>query len=180
MPGMMVDTHPVHMIEKNFLLHQSKHSAQYLALTTRDEDSMTDYEPVRGRHTEPTCPEHTKLAIDNWVQKGWWPGSFVEAVLQNNLFEAIAYADDINRVSLVGITRYVYNDIPSPAWGSRETMLHWAEALRVKEEARQEWEAEKRREQADEDLFEVDERLTAEQAIDRADHARDVAKEEST
>ncbi len=77
-------------------------------------------------------PEYTKEAIDNWVRHGWQPGSFVQAVLENNLSEAFARADDTNTRFMKEIVMYVYNEIPSPAWGSPEKVDAWADMIAKK------------------------------------------------
>ena len=65
-------------------------------------------------------PEHTKYQIDEYVKHQIPPGSFVMAVLSNDLMEAFMRADDINLHYMRDIVKYVYNDIPSCCWGSPE------------------------------------------------------------
>jgi hypothetical protein len=65
-------------------------------------------------------PENTKRTIDDYVSKKYPPGSFVYAVLCNNLSEAIGNADEVNAQHIRGIVCYVYNKIPSNVWGSKE------------------------------------------------------------
>lgn len=54
-------------------------------------------------------------------------GSFLRAVLENDLMEAVARADDDNKISLVAICRYVYNEMPVRCWGSRAKVRAWLE-----------------------------------------------------
>jgi len=63
-------------------------------------------------------PQHTKYQIDEYVKNQIPPGSFVRAVLGNDLMEAFMRADDINLHYMKDIVMYVYNDIPSHCWGS--------------------------------------------------------------
>ncbi len=70
-------------------------------------------------------PEYTKEAIDRWVAKGIRPGSFVQAVLSNDLMGAYAAADDTNREHMFDIVRYVYNEIPAECQGSKERFRDW-------------------------------------------------------
>ena len=43
-----------------------------------------------------TIPEHTKGALDRYVDHGLEPGGFLTAVLTNDLFGAVARADSEN------------------------------------------------------------------------------------
>ena len=72
-------------------------------------------------------PEDTRRALDAYV-RGEHPypfGSFVTAVLANDLVGAVLHADDNNRELLMDYASYLYNDMPmrtgDPArdmWGS--------------------------------------------------------------
>lgn len=53
------------------------------------------------------------------------PGGFVLAVLCNDLKEACARADDINRRLLWEIVAWLYNEAPSDCWGSPERVEAW-------------------------------------------------------
>lgn len=47
-------------------------------------------------------------------------GSFLRAVLENNLVEAIGRADYININRLPSIVQYIYENLPHNCWGSAE------------------------------------------------------------
>jgi hypothetical protein len=67
-------------------------------------------------------PSRIKEDIDNYV---WWgrpTGSFVRAVLENRLMEAIGRADERSMASLKDISCYVYNAVPSGCQGSPEAV----------------------------------------------------------
>ena len=72
-------------------------------------------------------PERTLDSINNYVQEGIPPGHFVQAVLENNLFEAFARGDEGNLEALLEIIEYVYNHIPAKCWGSQEKVRLWLE-----------------------------------------------------
>lgn len=80
-------------------------------------------------------PVYTKEAIDLYVSDGIPTGSFVYAVLTNNLFDAVARADSTNIMFLREICQYIYNDIPSNCWGSQEKVNNWLEMKRYSAEA---------------------------------------------
>ena len=70
-------------------------------------------------------PEHLKAALDRYVNHKIRPGSFLEAVLSNDLFDAIGRADNVSRACLFDICKYVYNELPGDCWGSREIVERW-------------------------------------------------------
>lgn len=74
-----------------------------------------------------TIPNRTIRAITHYVEEGLEPGSFVRAVLSNDLKEACGRADDHNRQALFEIVCYCYNEIPSNCWGSEEIVTTWLE-----------------------------------------------------
>lgn len=72
-------------------------------------------------------PEHTQAALDRYVNSGIMPGGFLTAVLSNDLFGAVAMADSANRLALPEIVAFIYNDVPSAAWGSADKVYSWAQ-----------------------------------------------------
>lgn len=70
-------------------------------------------------------PELTRGALTRYVEKRIATGSFLYAVLTNNLFDAIAQADESNVNALRAIVRYIYNELPGGCWGSVETVNEW-------------------------------------------------------
>ena len=73
-------------------------------------------------------PVHMHGAMERYIQNGILPGSFLEAVLSNNLRDAVARADDINRDALPDYVRFLYNHAPSFCWGSPEAVEEWCKA----------------------------------------------------
>ncbi len=70
-------------------------------------------------------PEYTKEAINKFVKYGLPPGSFITAVLENNLSQAFAYADETNTLYLKDIVMYVHWEIPGTCHGSPEAVRNW-------------------------------------------------------
>lgn len=64
--------------------------------------------------------ENIRGALDRYINHRIHPGGFLTAVLENNLMEAIGRADRVNRINLHEICKYIYNNLPSESWGSRE------------------------------------------------------------
>ena len=52
-------------------------------------------------------------------------GSFLRAVLENNLKEAVGRADTHSQLALCAITSWCYNNLPSNSWGSPEKVTAW-------------------------------------------------------
>lgn len=59
------------------------------------------------------------------------PGSFMEAVLCNDLREAVACADDENGARLKEWVRFMYCELPANSWGSPELVRQWLAERRV-------------------------------------------------
>jgi hypothetical protein len=87
----------------------------------------------RGYVAYPGVPEHTRGALERYVVDGLPPGSFLSAVLTNDLVEAVGRADDQNLAALVDIVRLIYNYIPGSSWHSEEAMVEWMKARRAGE-----------------------------------------------
>lgn len=68
---------------------------------------------------------NTKLAFDEYRDNGIPPSDFIYAVLTNNLKEAFARADADNERDMREIVCYVYNNMPSAAWGDPDKVAAW-------------------------------------------------------
>lgn len=64
-------------------------------------------------------------AFERYLNHGIMPGSFLTAVLENNLADAFGRADMANSANLKNIIGYVYNHLPSNAWGSEKTVSQY-------------------------------------------------------
>lgn len=69
--------------------------------------------------------ESTKASLDRYVKDKIPTGDFLQAVLENNLFNAFGRADDENRKDLREIIRYIYHELPGDCWGSPEKVKNW-------------------------------------------------------
>jgi hypothetical protein len=77
-------------------------------------------------------PERMMSGLENWVLYGIKPGSFLTAVLENNMVNAVGNADIENLQNLRAYAIYCYNELPSPCWGSKEKVNAW-EATKLAE-----------------------------------------------
>ncbi len=70
-------------------------------------------------------PQSTIRGIARYVEHGIPPGGFLTAVLENNLKESFARADEYNRRAMFDIVMLLYNYAPSNCWGSPERVAAW-------------------------------------------------------
>ena len=71
------------------------------------------------------CPEHARPALRRYVEGRLRPGSFLYAVLSNNLIQAIETADDENKRDLNALVKFMYTEIPAACWGSVNKVEKW-------------------------------------------------------
>lgn len=76
-------------------------------------------------HSSTFVPKHDRDAIVRYIEHGIIPGSFLQAVICNDLREAFGQADYINTTALPTIVAWFYSHAPALCWGSRERMLAW-------------------------------------------------------
>ncbi|MBK8688989.1 MAG: hypothetical protein IPN24_11290 [Betaproteobacteria bacterium] len=72
-----------------------------------------------------TIPPHMLVALRRYVNERQRPGSFLQAVICNDLLLACGLADDDNLRNLPAFTGWLYNEAPSACWKSRENMEAW-------------------------------------------------------
>jgi hypothetical protein len=70
-------------------------------------------------------PEHIMASIDRYANDKIPTGGFLRACLENNLSEAIGRADSACQAALKEIVMYIYWEIPSVCWGSKEKVEEW-------------------------------------------------------
>jgi len=72
-------------------------------------------------------PDRMMTTLREWIEKGRPTGSFLRAVLSNDLADAVALADDENLANLPAYVGYLYNEAPSLCHGSPERVKEWFE-----------------------------------------------------
>lgn len=70
-------------------------------------------------------PSNLKTGIDNYIDHGQPVGSFLEAVLENNLTTAVVRADTVSQAHLRGIVMYVLRCAPQRCNGDAITVQDW-------------------------------------------------------
>ena len=74
--------------------------------------------------------EHLEGPLTRYLEHGLQPGSFLTAVLENNLVEAVGKADAVNKLYLTDIVMFIHNRIPSGSWGHKGVVEEWQEMLK--------------------------------------------------
>jgi hypothetical protein len=70
-------------------------------------------------------PFHMQDGARLYVERGIPGGSFMDAVLSNNLVRAYAKADATNTAAMRDWAMWLYNDAPSGCHGSPEKVADW-------------------------------------------------------
>ena len=82
-----------------------------------------EYKGIKGDWT--LIPAHMWDGLHLYITEGIEPGSFLSAVLQNDLRRACEAADDVNRHRLRDYVQFLYCHAPHDCWGSPEKYSAW-------------------------------------------------------
>lgn len=72
-----------------------------------------------------TIEDEELSALKDYVNKKVDPGSLLRSVLSNDFVAACAHADEINLHNLPAYAKYLYNELPSACWGTKERVDGW-------------------------------------------------------
>ena len=72
-------------------------------------------------------PVHCRDGLKNYLVSGIPVGSFLSAVICNDLTNACGCADDVNRHALFDYVQFLYQYAPHRAWGSPQAYKDWIE-----------------------------------------------------
>ena len=70
-------------------------------------------------------PDHTREALERYFLYAFEPGSFVKAVLCNDLVSSVARADHFNKPAIAGIVEWIVNNAPEGSWGHEDYYKEW-------------------------------------------------------
>ena len=70
-------------------------------------------------------PEHMQGPMRRYIENGIPPGSFLRAVLSNDLRAAFQRADDINGPRIRDFVVFLYNEAPRGCYGSPSAVNEW-------------------------------------------------------
>lgn len=65
-----------------------------------------------------------KEGLDNYKQR-CQPGSFLRALLENNLIGAVAHVDMTSEINLCAFVRFTNNYLPGFMWGAPHRVRQW-------------------------------------------------------
>lgn len=71
------------------------------------------------------CPESIRHSLALYIEHGCDTGSFLAAVLENNLVRAVQCADENTLAALPHIVAYLYHEVRGDCWGSPEKRRAW-------------------------------------------------------
>ena len=90
---------------------------------------ITEHDPSFKENWQgQTVPPHVRGGIVRYIMQGVPTGSFLEAVISNDLRQALGKADDKNRTNLFAIVCWFHNHAPSFCWGSPARYRAWLHA----------------------------------------------------
>lgn len=72
-----------------------------------------------------SLPEHMQDGARDYVERGYGPGSFLRAVLGNDLVGAFGHADEINLAAMTAWASWLSNEVPHGCWGSAAKVDAW-------------------------------------------------------
>lgn len=85
------------------------------------ENHMPDFR----RSLADKVPEHLREGLARYILRGITPGSFLRAVLCNDLHGAIRHGDDDSIAGLRDIIMFLNNDCPTGCFGHPEKFSDW-------------------------------------------------------
>ena len=77
------------------------------------------------RNETVVIPPLVRDTLMRYIEFGIPTGGFLEAVLSNDLFEAMGRADSENRHQIFEIVSWIYNYAPGNCHGSRQIYNNW-------------------------------------------------------
>lgn len=70
-------------------------------------------------------PDYMHGGLVRWIHEGVRPGSFLAAILENDLKGAIENADENNITRIYGYMQFLYTSAPAACWGSKDKVFQW-------------------------------------------------------
>lgn len=82
-------------------------------------------EEVHLKALKAGVPDHLIEGLQRYIVDGIRPGSFLQAVITNNLREAVFKADPDSLAGLPRVVAFMLWDAPDACWGSQSIMADW-------------------------------------------------------
>ena len=90
-----------------------------------DDERETLVRDVIGGVAASYIPGHLREGLVRYFSDGILPGSFLQAVLSNDLASAVGRADPIALRGLGHLVEFLNAHAPAGSWGSRDAVLAW-------------------------------------------------------
>lgn len=71
------------------------------------------------------CPPHLQGGMKRYIEEKVAPGHFLRFALENNLVQSINRADGESLGTLTALASFIYNELPTACWGSKEKVDQW-------------------------------------------------------
>lgn len=84
-------------------------------------------------YIDENLPEHLREGVRNWIEQGITPGSFLRAVIRNDLQAACLRADEISYAQMRQLIRWLVQFAPSGSYGSDKVFSQWPMYLKALE-----------------------------------------------
>lgn len=99
--------------------------AKIRGMFNRESDREAPPISVEPRFDYGLIPRECRRALEAYVKNGSPLGHFLEAIVCNDLREAVDRADEYNEGILGLYVRYMFNKTPMGCWGSRKKVDEW-------------------------------------------------------
>lgn len=73
------------------------------------------------------APENMQGGLRRYFERGVAAGGCLMAILENDLMQAFARADNETMRNMHGIVQWLYNEAPIGSYGSKELVRKWIE-----------------------------------------------------
>lgn len=98
---------------------------------------MTDYRYLNEHAIEAfenyRIPKVQQDSLIRYIEHGIVPGSFLCAVLKNDLYGAVSYADLTNRREIATYVQWLTSHAPIGCWGHEAAISNWQHVLQTDE-----------------------------------------------
>ncbi len=91
----------------------------------KDADFAKYQQTIERALSQYNIPEHMREGVVAYIMTGRATGSFLQAVLSNNLNAAVSRADDYNQSALVNYVKFLHNHAPLGCFGSEGAVDYW-------------------------------------------------------
>jgi len=91
-----------------------------------DEKKLDNYlETVYARADWDMIPDYMIDGVKNWIENGWEPGSFLKAILERRIWDAVWNADHYNEQNIAKWVKFCEWYLPPNCQGSEENVRDW-------------------------------------------------------